>query len=245
MITFKSKKIIALSVVCVLFLTGCFPTGSQRLSNENNSEIRKQIEEILSENKQLEIEAETEETANEIPKANVQIMNWDGEKINEIFLTGKIDLVHEERSAAYEEFFPNDKGHFYSEGDDDFWLLYESGRLSSENRKDGAFGYKTLFSNYKLYFFEDYFTDESISVLPKEEAVNRCIKIMNEAGITNYSDPEIYAITADKANNFWKYEEYDEYEEYKDWSSAEDEIYLLCFPIEYNDIPVIMSPPTS
>jgi len=87
--------------------------------------------------------------------------------------------------------------------------------------------------------------DESISVLPKEEAVNRCTQLMNEVGITNYSEPEIYAITVDKANEFWKSEGYDEYEEYKDWMSPEDEIYILSFPIEYNDIPVTLFSPES
>lgn len=237
MFTLKSVKIIILFMSCSLLLTACFPSGGQALSTEDNDVISRQIENIVSDNNNLQVDVQLNETVEELPKINVKAMEWDENKLKEFFLTGRNNIEHEERPTNFDEFFPNDKRNLFFEGED-YWLIYEPGTLLSEERHSGVFGYKTMMMNFNHFRFKDFFTDENLSVLSKNEAISRCTLILDKVGITNYSEPEIYAITADKANKFWKSEEYDEYDEYNDWVSLDDEIYILRFLIEYNNIPV-------
>lgn len=237
MFTLKSVKIIILFTFCSLLLTSCFPSGGQALSTEDNDVISRQIENIVSDNGNLQVDVQLNETVEALPKINVKAMEWDENKLKELFLTERNHIEHEERTTYFDEFFPNDKRNSFFDGDD-YWLIYEPGTLISEERHSDAFGYKTMMMNFNLYRFKDYFTDESLSVLSKNEAVSRCTLIMDEVGITNYLEPEVYAITVDKANKFWKNDKYDEYDEYKDWGSLDDEIYIIRFLIEYNNIPV-------
>lgn len=230
MFTCESKRLTVLAISCSLLLTACFPSGGQALSTEENSVLSQQIEEIVSNNEHLEVEAELNENVETVPKINVKIMEWDEEKLKETFLKEKTNLIHEEHPSNS---FPNDSHHLYTE-EDQYWFAYEPGELLSADRQN-VFGYGRLQSYLSVRRFEDFFTDDSIEFLSRNEAVNRCTSLLTEVGITNYGEPKVYAITADRANEFWKTEDDDN--EYDDWT-IEDEIYLLRFPIEYNNIPI-------
>ena len=231
MYTFKPKKLLILFSSCSLLLSACYPSGKQLLSIEDNNVISEQIENIVSNNEHLDIEinASTDENVLELPKINVKVMEWDEDKLKEIFLNGKTNIEYNEFPC---DFFSNENYHVYTE-EDQYWLLYESGRLAAEERKS-VFGYGTMAATLELYRFEDFFNEDSISALPKEEAINRCTDLLRDVGLTNYSEPYVYAITADKANKYWHETNCTEYEKW----NADDEVYLLRFPIEYNAVPV-------
>lgn len=95
MFTCESKRLTVLAISCSLLLTACFPSGGQALSTEENSVLSQQIEEIVSNNEHLEVEAELNENVETVPKINVKIMEWDEEKLKETFLKEKTNLIHE------------------------------------------------------------------------------------------------------------------------------------------------------
>lgn len=225
----KLLKSVILFTSCLFFLSACYPTGEQLPSTGDDNSISEQIGAIASGNEHLEIDALPSEYKTELPKINVKVMEWDSDKINEAFLSQKPGLEHNEYPC---DFFSNENYHVYKE-EDKYWLVYEPGRLDSEYRKS-VYGYGTMQAAMESYRFEDLFTEDSINSLEKDKAVNECIELLNKVGITNYSEPRIYAITADKANEYWKWMDYDEYEEW----TVDNEIYFVWFPIEYNGIPV-------
>ena len=232
----KSIKVLPLLLLLLFLMTACYPSGGQALSTENDEEIAQEVSDIVSENEHLFIDMELPENIPiQVPKINVGVMEWDDEKLKNTFLSGKENPEHNESDSSI---FINDKRHTYEEDDDGYTLVYQPGFLVSEYIHSSVFGYGTLATDQNFYCYEDIFTDESISVLPKEEAIKRCADLLEGAGITNYSDPKVYAITVDKANEFWIAAALDIYDEYAPWSSPEDEVYVLRFPIEYNGIPV-------
>ncbi len=237
--TFKTEKLLILFASCSLLLTACFPSGGQKLSNEDSALISEKIENIVSNNEHLDAEVTLPaEKVTDLPKINVKIMEWDEDQQKNIFLSGKENLVHEEHNC---EPFPDEKQHVYytdedAEDDEKYAFAYEPGELISQNSGSGVFGYGTLRTYLGHARLEDIFTDDSISLLSKGDAIERCTDILKAVGITNYSDPTVYAVTVDKANTFWKEELRTDAEEYKAWSSAEEEVYIMRFPLKYGDI---------
>ncbi len=235
MFTFKSKKLAALAVSCSLLLTACYPSGGAVVSTEDNSILSQQIEDIASGNDHLEVDDLPDENIiDELPKINVKVMEWDDDRLNELFLKSRPDLKYYEFPSDY---YTDENYRLYDDetSDEAYWLVVQDGFLSSEIRRDfPIYGYGTLQSSLGTHCFNDYFTDDSISFLSRKDAINKCTALLTEVGITNYAEPNVYAITADKVNVYWKEEKYTEYEE---WTS-DDEIYILRFPIEYEGVPV-------
>lgn len=230
--TFKTAKLLILFASCSLLLTACFPSGGQNLSNEDSALIGKEIESIVSNNEHLDAEVTLPtETVADLPKINVKIMEWDEDQLKNVFLSGKENLVHEEHPC---ETFPDEKQHVYST--EKYAFIYTPGELYMQNYGSGVFGHGTLRTFLGHAHLEDIFTDDSISLLSKDDAVERCTDILKAVGITNYSDPTVYAVTVDKANMFWKEELYTDAEQYKAWSSADEEVYIMRFPLKYGDI---------
>lgn len=230
----KLVKSIILLVSGMLFLSACYPSGGQSLLSGDDISIGEQIEDIVSSNEHLEVDAEPKQSAVKVPKINVTVMEWDDEKLNELFLASRPDLEYYEFPSDY---YTSENYKLYEDetSDEAYWLVVQDGFLSSEIRREfSKYGYGTMQSSLGLYRFEDYFTDNSISLFSKEEAITRCTALLEEVGITNHAEPEVYAIIANKANVYWENEEYIEYEKW----TADDEVYILRFPIEYNNIPV-------
>lgn len=228
----KFAKALALCLPLTL-MTACFPSGE--LLTEDDENVREQIDSIVSENDHLDIDIQTEEnTFSELPKINVRVMEWNDDKLKDLFLEGRSDITYEEWQC---DWFSDEMMHIYEEGEK-YWLAYEPGRLTAEYRQSDTFGYGTLESCFSLWNYSDFFTDDSISILPKDEAIKSCTDILEKAGLTNYSEPTVYAVTKDKVNQLWHEKMYDEYENYADWTSEEEEVYVMRFPIEYNGVPV-------
>ncbi|MCM1298558.1 MAG: hypothetical protein NC203_03720 [Firmicutes bacterium] len=246
MFTLKHKKMLGLIAFCSLLFTSCYPSGGELLSTEDNAAISNQIENIVSNNEDLDVEVTLPaESVAELPKINVKIMEWDEDQLKNVFLSGKENLVHEEHTC---ELFTDEKQHVYytaedAEGDERYAFNYQPMDLVSQSSGSGVFGYGTLRTYLGYAHLEDIFTDSDISLLSKDDAIERCTDILKSVGITNYSDPDVYAVTVDKANIFWKEQMYTDYEEYKDWSSAEEEVYIMRFPLKYGDINAATSDP--
>lgn len=238
----KPRKLLVIFIPCCLLFTSCYPSGGNLLSTEDNASISEKIENIVSNNERLDVEVTLSvETVMELPKINVKIMEWNEDKLKNAFLSGKENLEHEERNG---NIFHNEKHHLYIEEDaegDKYWLGYELGYLFSDNRRSNVFGYGTLETFLGYAHLEDIFTDSDISLLSKEDAIERCTDTLKSVGVTNYSEPIVYAVTVDKANKFWEDQHYDEYDEYKAWLSQEDEVYIMRFPLKYGDINVAAS----
>lgn len=234
MLNCKRIKMAVLLEICSLLLSACYPTGEQTLSVDDNNLIVKQIEDIVSGNEHLKIDVDIPKNIIEIPEINVKVMEWNDAKLYKIFLASRSNLTYYEYPSDYFE------GENYQLYDDEssneaYRLIVQSGFLSSQIRREfSKYGYGTMLSALGTYCFENYFTEEDIDLFSKEDAIKRCISFLKEVDITNYAPPEIYAITANKANKYWEEKNYTEYEE---WTS-ENEIYILRFPIEYNGISV-------
>ncbi len=228
-----AKKAILLGL-CTLFLSACYPTGEQSSSIGDESTVMEYIDNIESDNNHLEIDVDLPEIANEISEINVKVMEWDNDKLNQMFLASRSNLSFYEYPSDY---FSGENYQLYDDelSDEAYRFIVEAGFLSSQIRRDfSKYGYGTMRSALDTYCFEDYFTEESISSFAKKDAIDRCVFFLKEIGITNYANPNVYAITAEKANEYWKEKDYTEYEKW----STNNEIYILRFPIEYDKIPV-------
>lgn len=236
----KKIKILKFLALCLplTLLTACFPSGE--LLGEDGENVSGQINSIVSENDRLDMEIGSlpDENISRLPTVKVKIMEWGENKVKKEFLDGQADVFLNDEAPS--DRFPNETAYYYTDKKG-YSLVYDPGRISVNYYSSSTFGYGTLSINARTYRFDDFFTDDSISLLSKDEAIKRCTDIMENIGLTNYSEPIVYAITKDKANQYWHDKMYDEYEEYADWTSEEEEIYVMRFPIEYNEIPVTMT----
>ncbi len=211
-------------------LSGCFPSGEASLPDNDTGYVSPEISNLISENVSL-----SENIPFEVPKINVKVMEWDTAVLNEMFLKEKDYLNHYEYPS---DDFSNVNYHAYMderENGDAYWLVYDHGRLTSEVRaKLGQYGYGTLMSSLETFDFGEYFDDEDVELFSKSDAVDRASNTLKKLGIANYAEPNVYALTADKANKFLQAEYGNEY---KKWT-ADDEIYILEYPQEYEGIPV-------
>ena len=230
----KILKSLALCLPLTL-MTACFPSGE--LLTDDDENVSGQIDSIVSENDRLDMEIDSlpDENISELPIIKVKIMEWDDDKLKKEFLDGRTNVSVDPETPSVR--FPDETAHSYTDGET-FSLTYDPGCLSTNYFSSSTFGYGTLAINSHTKRFDDIFTYGSISLLPKDEAIKKCTDILKNIGLTNYSEPNVYAITKDKVNQYWHNEMYNEYEEYADWSSEEDEVYVIRFPIEYNSIPV-------
>ena len=222
--------------------SGCYPTGEQSFESIGMDGIN----EIISDNEHLSI---TEDLSgnypSSVPKINVEVMQWDNEKISELFLVGRDDIKHYEYPSDYFE-NKNYDAYMYDseENNDGYWLVYEAGRLTSEIRADyNTLGYGTIVSSLRTTDFGAFFNDETAS-FPKEDAKKRAGELLSVLGLNNLSEPYVYAISKEKANEY-----IDDYNEnklfegetgYQHWT-ADDEIYVLSYPLEFENIPAAMN----
>ena len=233
--------------------TGCFPSGEQLLPNMSDKEVAQnvseQISEIASGNGHLTIDVELPESfPSEVPKLTLSVLEWDGDKLNELFLNGKTGLEHSEYPSDY---FSDEVYHVY--GNEDYWLVYEPARITSNLRnRQKEFGYLTAKSAMWTYDLGGYYTDDSVVLFPKSDAIDRVNAVLTELGIGNFVQTYAYAITADKANAVLSDNMRDSGDSpkgsdgdkgvsnyYKEWTES-DEVYFLSYAQEYEGVPITM-----
>lgn len=240
----KRICITLISVLAACSLAGCTSIEGTPLNSgaaENAALAANEAADIIKDETSVEDKAEDKITT-EIPILKVRHKEWDEDMINENFIAPRNDLTHKEYPS---DLLVDDTYDVYigeeGEGKDAYWLVYENGRLTVETRRDFIkYGYGTLAAGLGSFSFGEYYDAEEIALFPKEDAVRRGNALMDTIGIKNYSEPEVYAITADKANAIldgeWKDKQNNPHY-YEKWTE-ENEIYILTYSLEYNGIPV-------
>lgn len=232
----KQTKHIALAIaICMsLLLTGCFPTGEiSTPSEETPEDIESAIMQIDAENESLIIDLDFPEYVPEkVEKLKVRWKSWDSERLDELFVRGVEGLELDEdgvyRSETGALVFYDNTGRLWVEAGEPYKSYYYF------SLSEGARG---------VYPLEDYFTDESISLFARGDALEKAKKTLSDAGINSLGEPLVYALTADKANAYLN-EKYGGRVDKEGneivvptWTTAE-EAYVMEFGMELNGIPL-------
>lgn len=120
------------------------------------------------------------------------------------------------------------------------------GNISFDSDDSYTYHYATIRSYCEVYnASNEFFNDYEISGMSRAEAVAKAEEMLATLGITNYGEPEIWAITADKANAYlyaegpWYEKDGTEYDPTR-WTS-DNEAYLITYPFAYNGIPATVT----
>lgn len=235
---------ILLSAALAVMMTGCFPTGEQSsLPSENTEDIESAISKIDAENERLIIDLDIPENVPEkVEKLKVRWKSWDSERLDELFVQGVegLELIEDEKN---EDGSLNWRRYRNEAGDS---VTYGSlGRLWVETGEPyKSYNYFALSEGaWATTPLEDYFTEESISLFARGDALEKAKKTLSDAGINNLGEPPVYALTADKANAYlnekygWQIDKDGNERVIPTWTAVE-EAYVLEFGLELNGIPL-------
>lgn len=228
----------------VTLLSGCFPTGEiSTPSDEKPEDVESAIAQINAENESLIIDVDFPENVPEkVEKLKVRWKSWDSERLDELFVQGLegLELIEDEKN---EDGSLNWRRYRNEAGDS---VTYGSlGRLWVETGEPyKSYNYFALSEGaWATTPLEDYFTEESISLFARGDALEKAKKTLSDAGINNLGEPPVYALTADKANVYLN----EKYGGRLDgegnpiviptWTTAE-EAYVMEFGLELNGIPI-------
>lgn len=209
------------------------PNGSEDISSEviisgGNSEASGIP---VPENLILDLDL-PENTPSELSAIKLTLKKWDKEEMEKLLLDGK---EIEEKNEHDCDFYPNEK-HYSYDTKDQFRVYFEPGRFCIDDK--AALGGEFKYGSVDSYGQYDYMaSDEELSAFSREDAVKRVNKVLDELGIINYGQPKISPITADFANAVLaKMKEHNDKIggefDYTPWT-AEDEIYVLRYPLVY------------
>lgn len=231
----RTKHIaLALTICMSLLLSGCFPTGEiSTPSEENPEDIESAIMQIDAENESLIIDLDFPEYVPEkVERLKVRWKSWDFERLDGLFVRGVegLELVGDGdyRSETGASVFYDNTGRLWVEAGEPYKSYYYF------SLSEGARG---------VYPLEDYFTDESISLLARGDALEKAKKTLSDAGINNLGEPLVYALTADKANAYLNEKYGGKFDREGNpiviptWTTAE-EAYVMEFGMELNGIPL-------
>lgn len=242
----KTKRcfLIPLSLFLAIVLSGCFPSGEiSTPSDEKPEDIESTIMQINTENDNLIIDVDLPENIPEkVEKLKVRWKSWNYERLDDLFIRGVdgLELIQDEKN----EDGSLDWRWYLSEAGDS--VTYGSlGRLWVEAGEPyKSYNYFALSEGaWATTPLEDYFTEDSISLFARGDALEKAKKTLSDAGINNLGEPLVYALIADKANTYLN-------EKYKDlldkednpmviptWT-AENEAYVFEFGQEFNGVPL-------
>ncbi len=236
---FKKVMIAAAAVVCVVAV-GIFiqvnnkpqvvpPNESIGAASENTTSGTSGLP--VPENLILDLDL-PENTPSELSALKLTLKKWDKEEMEKILLDGK---EIEEKSERECEFYPNEK-HYSYDTQDQFHVYFEPGRFCIDDK--AALGGEFKYGSVDSYGEYDYMASgEELSAFSREDAVKRVNKVLDELGIKNYGQPKISPITAEFANTVLaSIKEHNDKIggefDYTPWT-AEDEIYVLRYPLVY------------
>lgn len=204
------KAVLAGAIIAVM-LSGCFPTGEISAPESAPGNV-----EGITIN--IPYPEQTPESASEI---TLRQREWDNDKLISVFLEGST-ITYENSFETVREVMC-----YYCRTDDGRSLRIENGRLSYEAQWDSE--KNSLSDNYAINVMSDLFPDEALDGFSREEALERAYEIIDKAEIKNLGEPEIYAVTAERANKLRTIT--------TKWTK-DDELYYIRFPTIYNDIPI-------
>ena len=197
----------------------------------------------LSENAQA-----SDAKTRQVPTVKVKAKKWDEEKLKDMFIGSNdgFDLT-----VNNSDMFEGNNFYVYDgvkENGKEFWLVYETGRLTAEYRNNSK-GQLSIATTLGVYDFGEFFGDKDLTLFTREDAKNMVSPVFAELGITNAGEPEIHAFSAENANKYLAQDRYvakgdDKEYTYPEWS-VEDEIYVLRYPLMYDDLPLSTVSPST
>ena len=197
----------------------------------------------LSENAQT-----SDAKTRQVSTVKVKAKKWDEEKLKSMFIAqgDSFDL-----RVNNSDMFNGNNFYVYDgvkENGKEFWLVYETGRLTAEYR-DNSKGQLSIATTLGVYDFGEFFGDKDLTLFTREDAKNMVSPVFAELGITNAGEPEIHAFSAENANKYLAQDRYvakgdDKEYTYPEWS-VEDEIYVLRYPMMYDDLPLSTVSPST
>lgn len=229
----KHIRLLLSFLLCAAMLTGCYPDGTVRNDVYGNADMS-EIEEIVDGIENLELDLKLPATPSEdIYLLQVEYRRWDNDKLQEMFLEGK--TVTE--SYEYESDYFSEEFRYVYMTDDEYLLIFESGRLSnwSTSEKDKMKRWVESWFN-SSYNLDVLFTDENVSSFSRADAQKAVDGMFDKLGITNPAEPYVYAITVEGINALFPLLGYE------DTASEDDEVYVFEYPLECEGIPVVMFP---
>lgn len=230
-----SKISVMLSAV---MLTGCFPTGEVVIPDGGLG-----MDELLAmaegvENLSLDLTLPAD-YPDEVPQVTVKVREWDNDRLREIFIDGKNIIEQYEYES---DLFPEETYYVYYT-DDGYVCGFEPGHVFLRHNEKNNAGYDLFTSMFYYYHCEDMLTADSLDGFPLSDATGRVNELLDNIGISNYSEPYVYAVSAEKANMWLEKEAHKQKElwgedtEVKTWGE-ENEAYILRYPLQYGYIPV-------
>lgn len=253
------KKIISVCMLVILvsvIMTGCFPTTENK-QNSNSSLSEDSSSGANNENDVSEFPTYIEDRYVEklVIKANVILptdfdinqkvsitsaepATWDRESIVSEISNGRqvVDEFSGENSG------PDDLFYNYV-FDDNSNLVFSLGSVSYYTEMESEYQYTYYFDNYENFKEEEtlkkMFSDKNIDGIEKSDALDSANHIISLLDINDIlGEPQVYSMDAVSVNNLQdEYDARDKYGEKVSKWNAEQEAYLLIYPVLYQNIP--------
>lgn len=235
------KRYIALSLltaVSMFLLSGCYPTGMIRAESDKSGD-EKTVYEIADEieNFALSLTLPDDVPPETIPKLKMAHQQWDKDKLCEIFLSD--DPLIDQFDFDVE----NEPGklYWYETANDVFY--FSPGKITYDIDKNDLYGYDQLKNSFEDTRLDGQYTSAKECNFPLSDAIDTVNGIIDKIGIKHYTLSNVWAVTADIANDLLsdkkrmiKHEDGLELVPYLLWTSDNDAYYLK-YSIAYENIP--------
>lgn len=218
---------IAFAIAFSALLSGCYPTGEiSRVNSRGDSESTtgsssqapKTVENLTV---TATLPEYTQSEANQIV---LTYRKWDNDKVLETLLVN--DSIIKEQHTPSDVFEGEDILVYDTEND--CRIVLETGRITYYNK---SFMGRTNFTAF--FLFELKKASEELSDFPKSKAIEMAEDYLKRFNINNCGEPKVTAIFCEEAN-----EQLKSFPESVDEWTKDDEIYILEFPLEYDNIPI-------
>lgn len=236
----KANKFIgAISLTALSFaLSGCYPSGDLAESRPNTSsdsfvlsQINGQQQLDTIDNLTVSVEL-PEEQPSDVVSVELRTRKWDKEAVKELLIGGKTVSA---TSQTPSDDFPDEFIEVY-DTEDGWRLILESGRISYDDKNSiGEYSYDAFFTAVGQLHFEN--ASVELESFSRSDAVKTARDLLDKLDLTYVSEPEVYAITSEVANETLSQLNADHGTNYTLWTK-DDEIYILRFALEYENIPM-------
>lgn len=238
----KNFKILGFSTLIIL--SGRFPTGAPKDDSDISREDRDSaathttpnfVETELDEN--LIVHASVSQTNHENLKSrSIHLKNFDEEQIKKVFLKKRTVIDSYE---SHNEWFPTYKDNYY-EFDDESYVRTEPGSLNYQDEFYFNRTYESVISDLSYFIrsdIEDVFKKTELEGMNKDKAIESVRELLNEVGMDDLGEPEVYALDLDSLKSEWEDYQTKQEESPRQWEKK-DEAYLVIFPIIYDNVNV-------
>ena len=214
---------IAFAIAFSALLSGCYPTGEiSRVNSRGDSESTtgsssqapKTVENLTV---TATLPEYTQSEANQIV---LTYRKWDNDKVLETLLVN--DSIIKEQHTPSDLFEGEDILVYDTENG--CWIVLETGRITYDTNTT-----KTT----ALFLFELKKASEELSDFPKSKAIEMAEDYLKRLNINNCGEPKVTAIFCEEAN-----EQLKSFPESVDEWTKDDEMYILEYPLEYDNIPI-------